>query len=140
MAMFTIRNTLTGESAKVAEFIGYSTDWILVEATTVEDPDLGYDPVRMTYVDQKRLAPSRNGKQFINLPYPAQRSGVFELEVIDANLTDPVSVQNQAFNDEAEFDVITVAARIKSATAITCYWQSDGPVGGLYLFNYRIGA
>ena len=41
--------------------------------------------------------------------------------------------------DEAEMDLISVTASVTSATEITAYWQSAGPVSGNVKFNYVIG-
>lgn len=83
----------------------------------------------------------------VDLGAIAGRSGKFTIAGVGMTIGRPVLITKAigpytgkgTLEDEAEIDLITVTASVTSATEITAYWQSDGPVCGNFKFNYVIG-
>jgi hypothetical protein len=78
----------------------------------------------------------------------ARRNGSFQITGLSGLTVDqPVYIQQAngpytgkgTRQDEAEMDQLTVTAKVLSATAIQCYWESNHRVRGNFKFSYFVG-
>jgi hypothetical protein len=78
----------------------------------------------------------------------ARRSGRFTIPGSGMTIGKPEFIQQSAGPytgkgsryDEAEMDILMVTAKVRDASTIDVYWNSNSRVRGNYKFDYLVGA